>query len=161
MFSRFIGGNSPLQLRHNERDGVSNHQPRDCLLNRLFKAQIKENIKAPRYWPLCGNSPVTGEFPAQRASNAENVSIWWRHHDSARNWVPGTLGFECWPRRRKSKCLLSILNHYPVALYNSNFKKSFKKKGISKAESPCQIFVRSHIIVQTFCIKGIHDAQVK
>ena len=30
---------------------------------------------------LCaGNSPVTGEFPAQRASNVENVSIWWRHH---------------------------------------------------------------------------------
>ena len=30
---------------------------------------------------LCvGNSPVTGEFPAQRASNAENVSISWRHH---------------------------------------------------------------------------------
>ena len=28
-----------------------------------------------------GNIPVTGEFPAQRASNAENVSIWWRHHD--------------------------------------------------------------------------------
>ena len=25
-------------------------------------------------------SPVTGEFPAQMASNAENVSIWWRHH---------------------------------------------------------------------------------
>ena len=30
---------------------------------------------------LCeGNSPVTGEFPAQRASNPENVSIWWRRH---------------------------------------------------------------------------------
>ena len=30
---------------------------------------------------LCeGNSPVTGEFPAQRASSAENGSIWWRHH---------------------------------------------------------------------------------
>ena len=28
------------------------------------------------------NSPVTGEFPAQMASNAENVSIWWRHHDN-------------------------------------------------------------------------------
>ena len=27
-----------------------------------------------------GNSLVTGEFPAQKASNAENVSIWWRHH---------------------------------------------------------------------------------
>ena len=30
---------------------------------------------------LCaGNSLVTGEFPAQVASNAENISIWWRHH---------------------------------------------------------------------------------
>ena len=27
-----------------------------------------------------GNSPVNGEFPAQMASNAENVPIWWRHH---------------------------------------------------------------------------------
>ena len=27
------------------------------------------------------NSPVTGEFPAQRTSNTETVSIWWRHHD--------------------------------------------------------------------------------
>ena len=30
---------------------------------------------------LSDNSPVTGEFPAQRVSNAENVSIWWRHHE--------------------------------------------------------------------------------
>ena len=31
---------------------------------------------------LCaGNPPGTCEFPAQMASNAENVSIWWRHHD--------------------------------------------------------------------------------
>ena len=28
-----------------------------------------------------GNSPGTGWFTAQVASNAENVSIWWRHHD--------------------------------------------------------------------------------
>ena len=26
------------------------------------------------------NSPVTGEFPAKRYSNAENVFIWWHHH---------------------------------------------------------------------------------
>ena len=32
---------------------------------------------------LCvGNSPGTGEFPAQRANNAENGSIWWRHNDT-------------------------------------------------------------------------------
>ena len=45
----------------------------------FFLAQIKENTKAPRHWPLWG---VTGEFPAQRASNAEIVSIWLRHHAS-------------------------------------------------------------------------------
>ena len=55
------------------------------LVSRLFnqpfvQAQIKENIKAPRHCPLCeGNPAVTGEIPAQRASNAENVSIWRRH----------------------------------------------------------------------------------
>ena len=41
----------------------------------FFEAQIKENIKARRHWPLCGEFTGTGEFPAQRASNVENVSI--------------------------------------------------------------------------------------
>ena len=40
------------------------------------QAQIKENMEAP-VTDLCeGNSPVTGEFPSQEASNTENVSIW-------------------------------------------------------------------------------------
>ena len=47
----------------------------------IYQTQMKENIKAPRHWPLCGEFTGTGEFPAQRASNAENVSIWWRHHE--------------------------------------------------------------------------------
>ena len=70
-----------LQWRHNGCDGVSNHQPYDCLLNRLFRRRSKKTSK-PRVTGLCaGNSPGTGEFPAQMASYAENVSIWWRHHD--------------------------------------------------------------------------------
>ena len=69
-----------LQWRHNECDGVSNYQPLDYLLNRLFRRRSKKTSKL-RVTGLCaGNSPVTGEFPAQRASNAENVFIWWRHH---------------------------------------------------------------------------------
>ena len=40
---------------------------------------------------LCeGNSPVTGKFPSQRASNAENVSIWWRHHANMYLWLNST-----------------------------------------------------------------------
>ena len=30
-----------LRWRHNERDSVSNHQPHDCLLNRLFRRRSK------------------------------------------------------------------------------------------------------------------------
>ena len=70
-----------LQWRHNGRSSVSNHQPHDCLLNRLFQRRSKKTSKL-RVTGLCaGNSPGTGGFPAQMASNAENVSIWWRHHD--------------------------------------------------------------------------------
>ena len=70
----------PLEWRHNERDCVSNHRRHECLLNRLFRRRSKKTSKL-RVTALCaGNSPVTGEFPTQRASNAENVSIWWRHH---------------------------------------------------------------------------------
>ena len=69
-----------LRWRHNDHNGVSNHQPHGCLLNRLFRHRSKKNIKAPRHWPLWGEFTGTGEFPAQRASNVENVSIWWRHH---------------------------------------------------------------------------------
>ena len=70
----------PLRWHHNERDSVSNHQPHDCLLNRLFRRRSKKTSKL-RVAGLCvGNSPGTGEFPAQMASYAENFSIWWRHH---------------------------------------------------------------------------------
>ena len=72
-----------LQWRHIERDDVSNHQRLDGLLNRLLRRRSKKTSKL-RVTGLCGgNSPVIGEFPSQRTSNAENVFIWWRHH----GWV--------------------------------------------------------------------------
>ena len=61
-------------------DGVSNHQPHDCLLNRLFGCRSKKTSKHRATGLCAGNSLGTGEFPAQMASNTENVSIWWRHH---------------------------------------------------------------------------------
>ena len=67
-----------LRLRHNGRDGVSNH---DCLLNRLFRRRSKKTSKLRVTGHCAGDSPGTGEFPAQIASNAENVSIWWRQRE--------------------------------------------------------------------------------
>ena len=55
----------PLRWRHNGRDSVSKHQSHDCLLNSLF--------------------------PTQMVSNAENVSIWWRHHAMLGFMGSGTL----------------------------------------------------------------------
>ena len=75
-----------LQWRHNERECISNHRRLECLLNRLLRRRSKKSSKL-RVSGLCwGNSPVTDELPTKRASNAENVSVWWRHHgtDNAR-----------------------------------------------------------------------------
>ena len=57
------------------------NQPRDCLLTRLFRRRSKKTSNI-RVTGLCeGNSPGTGEFRAQMASKAENVSISGRHHE--------------------------------------------------------------------------------
>ena len=70
-----------LHWCHNERDGISNHQPQDCLVNHLFWCRSKKTSKL-RVTGLCvGNSLGTSEFPAQMASNTEIVSIWWHHHN--------------------------------------------------------------------------------
>ena len=70
-----------LQCRHNEHNGVSNHQRIHCLLNCWFRRKSKKTSKLCVTGLCVGNSPVTGEFPAQKANNAEHASIWWPHHD--------------------------------------------------------------------------------
>ena len=69
---------STLEWRHNEPDVVSNHR----LLNRLLRRRSNKTLKLRVTSLRGGNSPVTGEFSTQRASNAENVSIWWLHHQN-------------------------------------------------------------------------------
>ena len=92
-----------LRWRHNGHGSVSNHQPHDCLLNRLFRRRSKKTSKL-RVTGLCaGNSPV---IPRTMASNAENVSIWWRHHVQKR-WrlrhspslvaIGLSVGYKTWP----------------------------------------------------------------
>ena len=43
---------------------------------------MKENAKALRHWPLCGEFNGDRWIPAQMASNAKNVSICWCHHEN-------------------------------------------------------------------------------
>ena len=80
-----------LQWHHNGYDCISNHQPHDCLLSRLFRCKSQKTSKL-RVAGLCEEkSPVTGEFSEQMACNAENYSIWWRHHE----WLGAVSQF--WP----------------------------------------------------------------
>ena len=88
-----------LRWRHNDHAGVSNHQPHGCLLNCLFRRKSKKTSKL-RVTGLCaGNSPETGEFPAQMASYAEIVSIWWRHHETL---VSRTNSWADWPAHKSN-----------------------------------------------------------
>ena len=97
-----------LQWRHNEHDGISNHQPHDCLLNHLFGRRSKKTSKF-RVTGLCaGNSPVTDKFPSQRASNAENVSIWWRHHFQKGSSAKTLLGKELFLHYRDAKLSVKL-----------------------------------------------------
>ena len=55
--------------------------PASRLFTQPFVRRGSKKTSKLRITGLCeGNSPVTGEFPSQRASNAENASAWWRRH---------------------------------------------------------------------------------
>ena len=67
-----------LQWRHNEPDGVSNHQFHDCLLNRLFRRRSKKTsklrvtafVRGIHRWPV--NSPTKGQWRGKCF-----VIMWW------------------------------------------------------------------------------------
>ena len=65
--------NVSLLWRHNGCDGVSSHQPQDCLLNRLFRHRSKKTPKLRVAGFCAGKSPKTGEFPAQMTSACRNA----------------------------------------------------------------------------------------
>ena len=85
-----------LQLRHNERDGVSNHRRLNGLLKRLFRRRSTKTSKLRVIGLWEWNSPVTGNFPSQRASNAESVSIWWSHHVTGDSLLDEKVCSICW-----------------------------------------------------------------
>ena len=87
----------PLEWRHNERNCILNHLRLDysCkkwtihVRNGHSPRRRSKKITTLRLAGLCEwISPVTDEFPSQRASNAENVSIWWRHHERSKKLAP-------------------------------------------------------------------------
>ena len=78
-----IGSHEKASIHYNDviMSAMASKSPVSRLFTQPFiQKQIEENTKAPRHWPLCGEFTGDRWIPAQNASNAENVSIWWRHH---------------------------------------------------------------------------------
>ena len=59
---RYPTWHHPLHWRHNDHDGVSNHQSHGCLLNRLFRRRSKKTSKLL----VTGLVTGAGEFPAHK-----------------------------------------------------------------------------------------------
>ena len=67
--------------RHNGSDSVSNHQPHDCLLSRLFRRISKKTSKLCVTGFFVGNSPGTGDevimVAIYNVMKLTNQNIWW------------------------------------------------------------------------------------
>ena len=85
-----------------------------------------------------GNSPVADEIPAQRASYAENVSIWWRHHE----WGKIAFFTDMWGNQRKDQLSLflfwflhNLCRNEGVKVWNLRPKSYIVLKGFACAEA--------------------------
>ena len=131
-----------LQWRHNARDGVSNYQPHDCLLNRLLRRKSKK-ISKLRVTGLC-------EFPAQRASNGENVSIWWRHHVDARHGQK----FPTWTIKANDQVQVYDIGMSGCATTLGN---SFAHPAINKTRPCCYLHEKMFISTDLTNIYGLES----
>ena len=157
-----LQGRLSLLWRHNGRDGVSNHQPHECLLNRSFIADQKKTSKL-RVTGLCvGNSPGTGEFPAQMASHAENVSIWLRHH-VWRPFLSPQLIWQAGPRRQNLRVAYLYMSCIVLTTWHGTRTVASVMAAMSQTSLECMlstelcplfyIFIFLHII---YSVKGQH-----
>ena len=114
-------------------------QPQDCLLNRLFRRRSKKISKFCIIGLFEGNSPVTDEFATQRVSNAENVPIWWRHHDHIL-WVVFPYSWMYPPRmgpfhKEFRSFLLKFCKHSLLLIWDINHQ-------IRSQSWTCQLIIR-------------------
>ena len=114
--------------------------PHDCLLNHLFRRGSKKTSKF-RVTAFCaGNSLVTGEFPAQMASNEENVYISWRHNDLSLVDISYSSGPLFTQGRTSQPKILGSLEAAKIRLwhFHSLWNPTAMHLGSSTAEMPVQ-----------------------
>ena len=84
---------STLQWRHNDHDCFSNHQPHDCLLNRLFRRRSMKTSKLCVTGLCVGTSPGPVNSPHKWPVTwkmfpfDDVIMITWIKWDDRRGWV--------------------------------------------------------------------------
>ena len=76
----FQTGSFLLQWRHNESDYISNHRCLHCFSTVGPGADQRKDQSSASLASVRGVHRWRVNYPPKKASNAENVSIWWRHH---------------------------------------------------------------------------------
>ena len=85
----------------------------------VYSGADQRKHKAPHHWPLCGE--FTGEFPTQMDSNAENVSVWWRHHNVTDKNIDEKVPI--WSPYLYFKPIYSLYIKFPVIKKTANVEK--------------------------------------
>ena len=109
----------------------------------FFQAQIKENIKALHHWLLCGEFTVDRWIPRTKASNAENVSIWWRHHAHSVPFIHSEFKI----RHARG----TIINHVPRHLSRPLYFAPCSNCSQSHSKNPCTLWSKV-IIGHNTCV---------
>ena len=126
--------------------------------------QIKENIKL-RVTGLCeGNSPVTGEFPTQRASNAkmfpfDDVTLLfkrilklfrcrdWNSPDECRQYHGCSCPGLCFTRSSEVGFQPSVLSQCPEMIHNVNLFSMFSQNdSVQEGLICCKSTLMVHIL---------------
>ena len=111
---------------------ASNHRRLDYLLGRFFRCTSKKTSKL-RVTGLCeGKPPVTDGFVSQRASNAEDISIWWRHHG-----LVGCYIVSGWPSAEPMTTFCQPALHNLQWNLSGNGKLSFKEVQFKMSSAIC------------------------
>ena len=128
--------NSTSQWCHNEHSGILNHRLLDCLptvcLNadqRKYKNSVSlAFVRGMHWWPV--DSPHKGP-----ASNIENVSLWWCHHDLRDlniQWHIYIL-FDAWYVKKTNYEIYWIMNYqYGFIMKRKLFALESMSKGLKK-----------------------------
>ena len=143
--------------RHNGRDGISNHQPHDCLLNRLFRRRSRKHqssaplafgrwthrwpVNSPHKWPVTRKifpiyDVIMRGWSTHIAKTCWSTSIWYRSDAKVSDWClididpsVSAIWIRTWVRAPREDSSTECFSRY-VNMFEINLKEIYKTHAI-------------------------------